>query len=128
MPKTTYTGDLKTAIDSYQSQLQADTKNSPSIRQIARDHDVCHVTLYKRINNLSSSRTTAFQHLQALTPNEEQSLVDWIDRMLLSGHPPAIKLVKETANQLRFDRLVLEDPATDSRQCLGQNWLDGFSI
>jgi hypothetical protein len=48
--RKTYTGDLKVAIDSYHSQLRADPKNTPSIRQIARDVDVNHVTLSKRIN------------------------------------------------------------------------------
>jgi hypothetical protein len=67
----TYSGDLNAAYNSYDLQLQVDTNNPPSIRQLARGFDVNHVSLSKRIKGSSVDRKHAYTHLQALSPSEE---------------------------------------------------------
>ena len=70
---------------------------------------------------IKPGRTCRPSHLPRRAP-----LVEWIDRMNLSGHPVAPGFVQETADLLRHQRLLIDEPDFDYRCSLGVNWLQGF--
>ncbi len=65
--------------------------------------------------------------LQALTPEEEGCLVDYIRRLSLLSLPPQPSLVLETAEHLRNNCLLINTPLpANPIPSLGSNWLQKF--
>ena len=55
---------------------------------------------------MSQDHCLSHIHLQALTPVEEDHIVDYMRQMAALGHPPTPALVLKVANALRDNRLL----------------------
>ena len=117
---------LELAITSYTSQLHIPFEDQSSIRQIAEDFDVSRITLSNRLRGVTQSRSRAFTHRQALSHDEEASLVEYIRRSSLLGHPPPPYMVYEVADEIRQNRLLMASSLSLPPPPLGHTWLDKF--
>ena len=61
--------------------------------------------IFNRVKTGAADHKTAASHLQAMTPQEELSLVGYIRRMSLIGHLPTHDEIRKIANYLRCLRL-----------------------
>ena len=123
----------KAAVDAYRAGLADDTENKPSYRDLEAQTGIPKSTIFNRVKTGAVDHKTAAAHLQAMTPQEELSLVDYIRRMSLIGHPPTHDETREIANYLRRSRLSttpVEITPTSSLSSsvplLGKNWIDKF--
>ncbi len=118
---------LELAIAAYHANEHHNEEDRPSIRQIAKDFTVSSTTLSNRLSGQTESRSKAHSHQQALSNDEEASLVDYIRRSSLLGHPPPPYMVYQTAEAIRQNRVPI-DPTTPSPPLpsLGHTWLDKF--
>ena len=119
-------GSIEAAIDAYRAAQQLPKEERPSLRHIAQDNHVPLSTLSDRVSGGKQARHTSHSHLQALTASEEDCLVNYIRRTSQAGRPPTPKLVYETAEQLRRNRLDLTHLPYVTAQVLGLNWLQKF--
>ena len=103
---------LELAITSYTSQLHIPPEDQSSIRQIAEDFDVSRTTLSNRLRGVTQSRSRAFTHHQALSHDEEASLVEYIRLSSLLGHPPPPYMVYEVADEIVFNSKRSFSPLT----------------
>jgi len=118
---------LEQAIAAYDDAPYESNIDVPNISAIAREFSVPANTLSKRISGVTTSRSEANIHNQALTPGEEDTLVDYIRRASLSGHPPTPQMVREIAEAIRDNR-VLHPSAFPVLPLppLGKNWIEKF--
>ncbi len=101
---------IQATVDSYRASLHDPPEARRSMREIAADFNVLPQTLSQRVNKGYSDHNSGAVRLQALTPEEEGSLVDYIRRLSLLGLPPQPSLVLETAEHLRNNRLLINTP------------------
>ncbi len=114
---------IDNAINAYNAALAIPGIDPPKIRALAREFTVPLNTLAQRISGITTSRSVAFTHLQALSVGEEEALVDYIRRTSLLGNPPTCQLVCETAEAIRKNRVEAHSGPLGS---LGKHWLDRF--
>ena len=79
-----------------------------------------------RLRGVTQSRSRAFTHRQALSHDEEASLVEYIRRSSLLGHPPPPYMVYEVADEIRQNRLLMASSLSLPPPPLGHTWLDKF--
>ena len=103
---------IQAAVDSYRASLHDPPEARRSMPEIAADLDVLPQTLSQRVNTGYSDHNTGAVRLQALAPEEEGCLVDYIRRLSLLGLPPQPSLVLQTAEHLRNNRLLINTPFT----------------
>ena len=65
-------------------------------------------TVYRRAKG-GRTRPEAHAYRQALSPDEENALVSWIERLVATGHPVKHSLVRELAEEVRKPRVQLGD-------------------
>ena len=65
-------------------------------------------TVYRRAKG-GNTRQEAHAYRQALSPDEENVLVSWIERLAVTGHPVKHSFVRELAEEIRKPRVELED-------------------
>jgi len=95
---------LELAMAAYEAQQHIPEEDRSSLRTVATDYGVLPGTLSKRLRGLTTSRSQAYNHLQALSNDEEASLIDYIRRSSLLGHPPPPYMVYETDDAIRRNR------------------------
>ena len=78
----------------------------PSEASIATDTSKSAV--YRRAKG-GLTRQEAHAHRQALSPDEENVLVSWIERLAVTGHPVKHSYVRELAEEIRKPRAQLDD-------------------
>ena len=118
---------LEQAIAVYHAQCDLDSSLRRSIRDIATEFEISHVTLSKHVSGRRQTRQAPHAHQQALTNEEELAIISYIRRMSLSGHPPPTHVIRETAQELLRNRLRLSlsaPPESVSEVSLGVNWVD----
>jgi hypothetical protein len=102
---------LLDAIKHYQSD------EKPSIRLTAERYGVPFSTLRGRLQG-AQRRGIGHRALQLLTIYEENSIVEWCERMDEWGHPPRLELVRAMAEALIQRRI--------NHRTLGKHWLKRF--
>ena len=117
---------IDTAIESYNAQLQLPERDRLSLRQIASDNGVLPGTLSKRLSGQTLPRSQAHAHRQALRPDEELALVEYIRRMSSMGHPPPPYMIYEIAHELIKNRILLSPLDIPPLPSLSHTWLDHF--
>jgi hypothetical protein len=117
---------IEAALATYRSQASLRVKDRRSLRRIAADFDVHESTLSYRIRNLTTAQAASQTHRQALTPPEESILVDYIRRTAAIGHPASPTIIKQVANLIRNNRMLIETSPSSPLQPLGQNWVSKF--
>jgi len=118
---------LELAMAAYEAQQHIPEEDRSSLRTVATDYGVLPGTLSKRLRGLTTSRSQAYNHLQALSNDEEASLIDYIRRSSLLGHPPPPYMVYETADAIRRNRVLIQtSPTSLPLPPLGHTWLDKF--
>jgi hypothetical protein len=96
-----------------------------SIRKAAIAFNVPNTTLQGRMSG-RTSRTTAHELEQVLSPAEEKTLARWITRLTRTGFPASPALAVEMAEEIRRERVQLARAATTTLQPIGENWLKRF--
>jgi hypothetical protein len=81
--------------------------------QIAKRFGVNRITLARRHQGLTTSRAIRYQNQQALHPQQEKELIEYIDRISKQGLPPSRDMVRRLASQL-------------AQKELGYHWVDRF--
>jgi hypothetical protein len=81
--------------------------------QIAKRFGVNRVTLARRHQGLTTSRAIRYQNQQALHPQQEKELIEYIDRVSKQGLPPDRNLVRRFASEL-------------AQKEIGYHWVDRF--
>jgi hypothetical protein len=81
--------------------------------QIARKYGVKSTTLARRHKGVSTSLNTRFQNQQALHPQQEQELLQYIKQLNRRGLPPTRAMIRNFASQI-------------ARREVGVNWVDRF--
>jgi len=114
---------LDNAVAAYKAAEHVPDDDQPVIRDIAREHGVDWSTLARRVSGAAKSRSEAHSHRQALSPDEEDILVDYIRHASLSGHPPPISLLYEIAETIRQNRIP---PPSFPLRPLGKHWAQKF--
>jgi hypothetical protein len=99
--------------------LSLQKKEIPTIRRAATVFGVPYSTLYDRINGCKY-RTEKRANGHKMTPNEEESLLQWIFSMDQRGCPPRPAHVHEMANILLAQRNPTSPPT------IGKNWVTKF--
>jgi hypothetical protein len=99
-------GRIQLAIQAFQN------KEFPTIREAARRFQVPNTTLQRRIDGQQFRKDTR-ANSHKLTPEEEQSLLQWILSMDIRGSAPRPSMVREMANILLGER---------GSQTVGNNW------
>ncbi|KAK4690099.1 hypothetical protein P7C73_g7, partial [Tremellales sp. Uapishka_1] len=117
---------MKLAIDEYEAQLQSEPEIAPNVKEIAAKYGLVHSTLYRRVRKGVSAPRRAHPSQQALTPQEEEALVEYINSTCRQGHPINPSDAVEIANYLRGNRLLLDGVPTKELPPLGKNWTAGF--
>jgi hypothetical protein len=85
----------------------------PVHMQIARTFGVERTTLARRHQGLSTSRAIRYQNQQALNPQQELELTQYIDQISNQGVPPTRDILQIFASQL-------------AQKELGYHWVDRF--
>ena len=70
-----------------QAKLDYESRRYPSINAAAVAHNVQYFTLRRRIQGITVHCKGAHVQQQLLTAAEEQTLVDWMQYLALTGHP-----------------------------------------
>jgi hypothetical protein len=96
-----------------------------SIRKAAIAFNVPNTTLQGRMSS-RTSRTTAHESEQVLSPTEEKTLARWITRLTRTGFPASPALAVEMAEEIRRERVQLARAATSTLRPIGENWLNRF--
>jgi len=96
-----------------------------SIRKAAIAFNVPNTTLQGRMSG-RTSRTTAHELEQILSPAEEKTLARWITRLTRTGFPASPALAVEMAEEIRRERVQLAKAATTTLRPIGENWLNRF--
>lgn len=122
----TPTKAIDDAVECYKSQLSLDPKNRRSLREIANEFHVHPSTLSNRINHGLRPPSSAHTHRQALTPGEEEALIEYIHRHTVIGHPISPAHTHDIANRIRQNRSDENDDLPVEFSSIGKNWLDGF--
>jgi hypothetical protein len=104
-------GRIQLAIQAYKN------KEFPSIREAARLFQVPHATLQRRYNG-QQFREDMRANGHKLTPEEEQSLLQWILSMDIRGSAPRPSMVRDMANILLRER---------SGQPVGTKWVYNYT-
>ena len=85
----------------------------PVYAKIARKFGVDPVTLSRRHRGISTSRQAAAENRQALHPQHEAELIEYIDRLSKRGLPPTRNIIRNIASQL-------------AQRQVGYHWVDRF--
>lgn len=117
---------IEAAFSEYQSRLQNDTSNKPVASRIAEEFGIHPSSLTRRLNGQRRPRNQAFSHLQALTPTEESTLVDYIRRMTETGNPIEARFVVHLAEDLQANRMKGNGTYNQLFRPLGHNWVHSF--
>jgi hypothetical protein len=84
-----------------------------SYAQIAKKYSVERTTLARRYKGVSTSRSLNAQNRQALHPQQEQGLPQYIERLNRQGLPPTRAMIRSFGSQI-------------ANRELGDNWVDRF--
>jgi hypothetical protein len=84
-----------------------------SYRQVAEKYGCSHVTLYRRHRGVSTSCATKAANQQALHPQQEQELLQYIKVLTQRGLPPTRALIRRLASEI-------------ARRELGKHWVDWY--
>jgi hypothetical protein len=81
-----------TITDEYEAHLQQaksdyELRKYRSIKAAAKENDVPYFTLWRQIQGLTVHCKGTHGQQQLLTDAEEQTLVDWMQYLALTGHP-----------------------------------------
>lgn len=101
--------DLQAAVEKYKLQKHG-------LNRIALEFGVRRGTLSKHVNNVHTSRTEAFQHLQSLSPAQEKRLVEWALTQHALGYPPSHGQLRYFAERI----LALSNP---DHPKVGKRWV-----
>ena len=71
--------------------------DNPVLSVIAKKHGVCRSTLSRRLNASAKSRAKKHVEQQLLSPQQEKSLVEYINRLTERGIPPTPMMVRTFA-------------------------------
>ena len=104
-------GRIQLAIQAFQN------KEIPSIREAARRFQVPNTTLQHRFSGQTCRGETRANNFK-LSPNEEQSLLNWILSMDTRGSAPRPSMARDMANILLAER---------GNQTVGINWIYKFT-
>jgi hypothetical protein len=118
---------LEQAERVWHGQLLLDPAHRKSQRQIAKDLDISHVTLSNHLAGRHKPQQESHVHLQALTPAEEDTIIEYLRRMTNAGHPIPARDIMSLANKLREHRLSLNPSASQTEYSpLSHTWLPRF--
>lgn len=87
-----------------------------TLKAAATSYDVPRITLYNRINGMTSRRDS-IPNSRKLTPEEESALIQYIVDLDSSGFPPRPQSIQEMANLFLTDR---------GASPVGKNWTSNF--
>ena len=93
------------------------TGQYPSFRAAAKAYSLTELTLRRRYQNLTSTRTDAATSKRSITPWQEELLVTWIINMEQSGHPVSQSQLREFVSLLNV--------SSGGQDC-GHNWTQRF--
>ena len=103
---------LNDAVKAYE-----DAEGSLSITQAAYVYAVSKATLYRRINSCRNQGSYGISK-QRLTPEEEESIKNWVLEIQSWGFPPRVAQLREMAVELL--------QAKGDHKELGKNWVSGY--
>jgi hypothetical protein len=93
-----------------EAKLAYETRIYPSISATAKAYDLNYSTLRRRIQGLALPKKEAHINQQLLTKAEQETLIDWIKYLALTGHPlnkqticPKIRAILEAKTQRSVD-------------------------
>ena len=114
------------AVSSWKSQLQLPEEDHLSMRAHAEKYGVAQSTLSRRLSGLQVPHLQAHTHRQALSPDQEKALVDFICQLDSVGDPPSPQTVTQAAIHLR--NCVFLDPSANPPVTfkLSHNWVSCF--
>ena len=98
---------IEAALDDLRSQ------KSPNISKTACDHAVSRSTLSKRWNGVHRSKRDGYERQQFLSSEQEETLVNYINKLCDRGIPPTTKMVWNFAYEIAKKRP-------------GKNWPERF--
>lgn len=91
-----------------------------SIRKAAIAFNVPNTTLQGRISG-RTSRSTAHESEQVLSPAEEKTLARWITRLTCTKFPVSPALALEMAEEIRRGRVQLSKAGISTLRPIGEN-------
>jgi hypothetical protein len=96
-----------------------------SIRKAAVAFNVPNTTLRGRMSG-RTSRSTAHESEQILSPAEEKTFARWVTHLTRTGFPASPALAIEMAEEIRRERVQLSKAVTITLRPIGENWLTRF--
>jgi len=119
-PKPAYSeADIQKAISALKN------NEYRSIWKAAVAFNVPNTTLQGRMSG-RTSRSTAHESEQVLSPAKEKTLARWIMRLTRTGFPASPALALEMALEIRRGRVQVSKAATATPRPIGENWLSRF--
>lgn len=95
------------------------SSDEPNISAVARKYKISRSNLTKRFNGVSQSAVQKNTSQQLLTPQQERTLVDYINKLTQLGLPPTPSMVHNFA----YD-VVKQQPGKNWSQRFCQRWSD----
>ena len=93
-----------------EAKLAYESQEYPSINATAKAYDVNYSTLRRCVQGLSLPKKEAHINQQLLTKAEQETLIDWIKYIALTGHPlnkrtirPKVQAILEAKSQRNVD-------------------------
>ena len=99
---------IQQAIQHYQNSKKA------SLRSSAEEYGIAYSTLQGRLKG-RQARETGHRHRQVLSEYEENSIVNWCEKLDEWGHPARLAVVKGMAEAVIARR--------EKERTLGKNWM-----
>ena len=124
MPATS--AAVEAAVDAHRDQKSIPCKRRRSMRGTAAVFDVSRSTMSDRVSGRHLPRHEAHAHRQLVTAAEEEVLVDYICRMASYGFPASPSVIRDVANLIRQNRLLITSSPTHQIVPLGKNWIEKF--
>ena len=74
--------------------------DTPNISAVAKAYNVNRLTLSRRFNGVSQSIEKKAENQQFLSPQQERTLIQEINRLTERGFPPTVSVIRNTAAQI----------------------------
>ena len=88
-------------MDNIEAALQdLSLQDPPNITATARRYEINRSTLSRRYNGVTTSAEVKAQKQQLLSPPQEQSLVDYINKLTEDSLPPTVQIVRNFAKEI----------------------------
>lgn len=74
--------------------------DEPSVRKTAKNFNLWHTTLQRRLTGNTKYQKLAYEQLQRLTPSEKCAFAGWVVQMEAWGFPPRVSQLRSIATEL----------------------------